>query len=439
MVGFLAVALPPFQVPDEFHHAARVEQVSKGILISPRIGGKINGALYAYGELYESMHFHYEVKHTADTARAAASLNWGMPDHEKNFQNTAQYGPLIYLPQALGVWIGKLIGLNPVWTILEARLLNGLVATMIGFFALRICRRGQALLFTTLLLPMAMSEFGSVSQDALIISLSLLMIALASRILAEERPSTVWEFSFFVAIVVITTLGRPSQIAMAPLGFAFVGGQEKLWFRKAIIAAIGVICIAAWMVMLTKLMPAEPPGASVSGQFRAMISHPLLLPSVMFRSVFENSWWLFEGAVGRLGWLDTPVPLWYTWAAVGVLACAWLGVDNRSPWVFPALIGSITLAAVVVTICAAQYMSWTPVGKNTIDGLQGRYFLSILPLLAWLAPGYPQYVARLCPSAWIVVGAFPVVSLATLPGVIMARFYGSWSDMGLVLKILYFS
>jgi hypothetical protein len=37
------------------------------------------------------------------------------------------------------------------------------------------------------------------------------------------------------------------------------------------------------------------------------------------------------------------------------------------------------------------------------------------------------------------VGIFPLISLATLPSVIMARFYGSWSEMGLVLKILFFS
>lgn len=438
MIVFLAVALPPFQVADEFHHAARAEQVSKGILISPRIGDKISGALYAFGELYEGMHFRYEVKHTPDVARAAAALNWEMPDHDKNFQNTAQYGPVAYLPLALGLAIGKHLGLNPVWTMLETRLLNGFLAAIIGFFAICICRRGQALMFTTLLLPMTMSQFASVSQDAFIISLSLLVVAIASRIIAEKRPATIAEFAIFTGVIVATTLARPSQIALLPLGLAFVGLREPRWLYKALIGALGLVLIAGWMMMLSKLMPEEPTGGSVSRQFRAMISQPFLLPALWVRLIQQDAWWLFESLIGRLGWLDTPMPKWYTWTAATALACAWLTPGNRPPWIFPASIASVTLVGIVMAIGAALYMSWTPVGKTTIDGVQGRYLLAVLPLLAWLAPVYPPILARPLSLGWIWVGIFPLVSLATLPGVIMARFYGSWSDMGRVLNILFF-
>ena len=95
-------------------------------------------------------------------------------------------------------------------------------STLIAFIAIRLCYRGLALLFTTLLLPMTVSQFASVSQDALIISLSLLVIALASRVVAQGRPAKTWEFALFVAVVVVTTLARPSQFALAPLG-ALVG------------------------------------------------------------------------------------------------------------------------------------------------------------------------------------------------------------------------
>jgi uncharacterized membrane protein len=320
---------------------------------------------------------------------------------------------------------------------LETRLLNGLVATIIGFIAICVCRRGRALMFTTLLLPMTMSQFASVSQDASIISLSLLAIAIASRIIAEKRPATIAEFAIFIAVVVATTLGRPSQVALLPLGLAFVGWRERPWIGKAIVGAIGLLLIAGWMIVLLKLMPQGPPGGSASAQFHAMISQPLLLPALMARSLLTNAWSLFEGVVGRLGWVDTPMPAWYIWAAAAVLVCASLMPSNRTPWIFPALIASITLGGLLLAIGAALYMSWTPVGKMTIDGLQGRYVLPVLPLLAWLAPVYQPFGTRPLSLMWIWVGLFPLISLATLPGVIMARFYGSWSDMGHVLKILF--
>jgi len=438
MIIFLAVTMPPFQVTDEYAHALRADQVSRGTWLSPRLGSYVDGALRTFGRVYEDMRFHYEVKHTAEMARAAAALTWEMPDQDENFQNTAQYGPLLYLPQAAGIWIGRLAGLNPVRTLLVARLVNALSSTLIAFLAIRLCYRGLALLFTTLLLPMTVSQFASVSQDALIISLSLLVIALASRVVAQGRPAKIWEFALFVAVVVATTLARPSQFALAPLGALLFKASDQTWRPKAILAALGSILIILWLVLLPKLMPAEPTGASVSGQLNAIIRQPLLLPYVLYNTFRENAFWLFETLVGRLGWLDTPLPHWYTWTAAVALACAWLAPGNRPPWVVPASVGLLTFVAILLNSAAALYASWTPIGKMTIDGVQGRYILPLLPLLGFLTPAYEPRMASLISPSWILVVAFPLASMAVLPDAIMTRYYGSWSDMGTVLRILFY-
>jgi hypothetical protein len=436
---FLAVAMAPFQVTDEHNHALRADQVSRGTLISPRIGDHVDGAIYTFGRLHDYLSFHYDAKETGDVAKASAALRWAVPDQWENFQNTAQYGPALYAPQAIGIWIGKLLGLNPAWTILCSRLVNGLIAASIGFIAICFCRRGQAMTFTALLLPMTTSEFASLSQDALIISLSILAVALASGVIAEQRPARVSEFFLFVVIVVATTMARPSQVALAPLGLAFVGWPDKAWRRKSLIAVLGFVCIAIWISILPKLMPEEPPGASVSGQLKAMIESPLLLPKVLVNSFRESGWWLFETMAGRLGWLDLPLPPWYYIVASGILICAWLAPGNRPPYAFPALVGVITPLALLLAIGVALYTSWTPMGKMTVDGLQGRYMLPVLPLLAWSAPAWRGSFATPLMLAWAPVLVFPLVSLTVLPGAVMARYYGSWSDMGSVLKILFFS
>ena len=436
---FLAITMPPCQVTDEFAHALRADQISRGTFISHQLGGRIDGALDAFGNLYSGLHsrFRDEVKVAVDVARQAGALQWSVPEYDENFQNTAQYGPVLYLPQAAGLWLGKLTGLNPAWTVLVARLLNGLAATLVGFFALCLCRRGQALTFTTLLLPMTVSPFGSLSQDALIITFPILAAALASRIIAERRPAAVWEFTLFAFIVVASTLARPSQVALATLGLAFVQWPEPLWRRKAVIIVIALACIAWWMHILPTLMPEPPPGASESGQLGVILSSPLALPTVLAQTLFNRGSWLFETLVGYLGWLDTPLPNWYYAVAIVVLICAWLAPGNTRPFARPALIAALTFLAVLMAASAALYMSWTPVGSATIHGVQGRYLLPVLPLLAWLVPAYGPRLARLASPAWLVIVAFPLLSLAVLPGVIMARYYGSWAAMGDVLRALF--
>jgi Predicted membrane protein (DUF2142) len=205
-----------------------------------------------------------------------------------------------------------------------------------------------------------------------------------------------------------------------------------------VIAAVGAISVAAWIIYLPRLMPSMPRELSVSIQFHALVLHPLLLPTLVVRTLYELNFWLFGHMVGRLGWGDAPSPEWYIRIAAAVVFCAWLAPGNRPPWAFPALLGSATFIAVLMALGAALYISWTPIGKMTIDGYQGRYILAILPLLAWTAPNFGAVRVWGLEATSIIVGVFPLLSFAILPGVVMARYYESWSQMGLAIKALYF-
>jgi hypothetical protein len=140
-----------------------------------------------------------------------------------------------------------------------------------------------------------------------------------------------------------------------------------------------------------------------------------------------------------LGWLDTPMPRWYFGSAAVALGCAWLAPGNRAPIILPALLGVVTLLAVLMATSAALYMSWTPIGKMTIDGVQGRYMLPVMALIGWTAPAFSPRLARPLSIAWVGVAVFPMVSMAALPTTIMARYYGDWSTMGSALKTLFFT
>jgi uncharacterized membrane protein len=435
-VIFLSVAMAPFQVTDEFAHALRADQIARGKMVSDRYGGTVDGGLVAFGALYENMWFHPEVKQTEALARQAGALGWAGPRDDVNFQNTAQYGPLLYAPQAIGMLIGRLTGLSVARTLVVSRLLNGLVGCGIGFVALSICRRGRALTFATLLLPMTLSQLGSASQDALLITLSLLVVALASRLLAQQRPATTAEFALFAFVVVATTLARPSQIALVLLAPAFVTWNDPGGRRKALVAALAAVLVAIWMRLLATLMPPVPPNLSAATQFAHLLEHPLVLPTVIAKSLIGDRGWLWETVIGRLGWVDAPMPGWYYTAASVILAFALVASRNRGPLLRPALLAIVTLSALVATTCFALYLSWTPVDQPTINGLQGRYILPVLPLFAWLLPDREPRLERVTTLAWYPVLVFPVVTLAVLPGVIMERYYGSWQVMAASLKLL---
>ena len=434
-VVFLSMATAPFQVPDELNHVLRADQVARGKLVADGLG-TVDGGWVALGALYDNMWFHPEVKQTVALARQAGSIGWLGPRDKVNFQNTVQYGPLLYAPQAIAIRLGQVAGLSVAQTLVAARLLNALLSCLLGFLALMICRRARALTFATLLLPMTLFELGSASQDALIIGLSLLTIAVASRILAEQRPAGTGEFALFGFVVMATTLARPSQIALALLLPAFMTWREPAWDRKVLIAIAAAAPIAYWMWLLRKLMPPVPEGWSVALQFKYLVANPLALPTVMANTFISNREWLWETVVGRLGWVDTPMPGWYYASATVILACALIAPGDRGPLVRPALLATVTFVGSLTAISFALYLSWNPVRHPTIHGWQGRYILPILPLLAWPIPTYGPRLERAFALAWYPVLLFPIVTLAVLPGVIMARYYGSWSVMAASLEAL---
>ena len=436
-VFFLSIAMPPFQVADELAHMLRADQIAFGSLVSHRFGGRVHADLVTFGEMYQPMWFHRDVKQTVDLARRAGSIAWSRQKKIENFQNTAQYGPFLYAPQAAGMLIAKWAKPSFARSLLLARLLNGMAACALGFFALLNCRRGRALMFATLLLPMTLSEFGSASQDALMIGLSLLTIAVASRILSEGRPAGLGEFALFAATLVATTLARPSQIALSLLSPIFVAQHDPRWRGKAAIAVISLAVIIAWFVLLRSLLPPVPADLSVSAQFHYLLSNPLALPTVMLQSFASQGWFLAGSVIGRLGWLDTPLPDWFLELGCLGLLLALIAPGNRGSALLPGLVGAATVLALLTATCFALYLSWTPVAYATINGLQGRYILPVLPLLGWAIPAYgPRLECALMP-AWAFVVAFPIVTLATLPPTIMERYYGSWEVMTAAVKALY--
>jgi uncharacterized membrane protein len=439
----LSIIMAPFQVADELANIERADQVSRGRMISDILGGTIDGSWAVIGALYQNMPFHPEVKQTVAIAREAGAIRWSGPKDHVNFQATAQYGPFLYLPQAIAIALGRLAGLSLVRTLVAARVINGFAACVIGFLALSICKRGRALIFATLLLPMTLSQFSSASQDALLISLSILAVAMASRALSRNRQASSAEFAVFAFIVVATTLARPPQFALAFLAPAFLRRRDPDWGGKGLIAAVVVVAVICWMRILSDLTPPVAADQSLSGQIHRLLADPLILPAVMMNYFANHAVWLAETLIGCLGWTDTPMPNWYYLTAAGALVMAMIAPDvhdhNRRPVLWPGALAILTFGALLTAVSAALYITWTPLGDATIRGMQGRYFLTVLPLLAWVVPESSPRLERVMAPTWYPVLLFPLISLTVTPVIIMERYYGSWLVMAQSLKALLFT
>ena len=72
-------------------------------------------------------------------------------------------------------------------------------------------------------------------------------------------------------------------------------------------------------------------------------------------------------------------------------------------------------------IYLSQYLTWSRVGAELVDGPQGRYFLPLLPVLALALPGLGD-LPRLRAALTALPVAACVAGAAILPS-ILVRFY----------------
>lgn len=447
LVIWFAWWMPAFQNPDEPAHFSRAVQISGGVLVGTRFGisnsgGWIDAAVPRAQAPYSQLPFNPAAKVTRDQVEMSRAIGWSGELELSGFRNTVNYGPLFYLPQAAGAWIGRRVGLGVVDTLVAARVANGLACCALGFLALRLCAFGKRVMFSVLCWPMTLSLSGSSSHDGLLIASAAVMIAIASRVSSEDRSATPIELAIFLIALVGGITGRPPHAGFAMLLPPLIrrwraGGDAMSRRRMLALAAAAVICVGWIVVVRTYTLsitlldvpdaPADAP--SIDRQLAFLASNPGVIPSLIYRSIVLGWKPLITTAVGVLGWLDTLMPSWYYWMAAAAFALAVIA-DRRIVSVGSRRAGIAGWAAFIVFVAATYvsiYLTWMGVGAADVLGVQGRYLLAGVPLMAWLLPARRAQGGALMnglgAAAWIAVALFVVVTYAIVPSHVVTRYY----------------
>ncbi len=418
-VPAIALLMPPFQAADELNHAERADQIAYGGLLAVRLddsraGGTVDLGLDRLAATVEGVRFHREVKETRAMADRAAGTGWGGKG-VMSFPNTAIYPPLLYLPSALGQAAARTAGLSVLHGMLLSRLLNGAASAAAAAAAIALSGGLAPLLFTTLCLPMVLALFGSMSQDGPMIALSAL-----SAVLLVRAPAIRHGLVLGCAALAMVAMARPAYLPLCLLPLL-----SPVPLRARLGAAGGAIgAVLGWTLLADLVTLPQVASVQMARQVQALVLHPGLCLTLL-RTTMQIQW--DQGcpycrqAVGVLGWLDTTLPNPY-YALTGLVllaafcvSCAPASLDTRRRI---AVAGMVVAAAGAVFVL--QYLSWSPIGSRTIEGIQGRY---VLPLVPFLGLALPRGRVRL--PAWAVAGLcfYPALSIAVTLRAIVFRYY----------------
>ena len=432
-LAFFAIIIPPFQNPDELAHLARAFQISDGGMVGRRFiepssqsaGGNVDPEIFRAELPFSTIRFHTE--NHVSRVYLDNPIAWSGTTAPEAFPNTANYPPQFYLPAALAIRIGRASGATIVQTVVLARLMTGVVAISIGALAVLWSGAAAPWVFAILTLPMSLSLMSSYSVDALLISGSALAVALYIKMLQAAVPERSRHLLILALLLGLLFMGRPPLGAASILLLLVPGVSIRMRVASFFASATLVLGWAAIVSAKTMTNFAADLGADPARQLALIGHHPGLLISLLLQTAAQDHLRIPVQFVGVLGWLDTVLPPWYYFLShLGLLAAACATMCCARDWTISpagrALIACGLIGA-VIAIYLIQYLSWTAVGAPTVQGVQGRYFLSIALIAALLLPGFGRRWYKVSDGLTVIVGIFPVVTLAVAMHAVVTRYY----------------
>lgn len=432
----VAVALcfmtPPMQSPDEGRHFWRACQIAEGRVLSEidpsthAAGGRLPAAASDF--VRDTMTPEYlrrqdllpgvgERLRALD--RAAHAQTPLSQTRFVSFPGTTVYSPISYLPQSAAVRAARLFSDKVYVWFYSARLLNATTAVLLIFFALRAAPAYQFALIVPAILPVSLYQISTASTDAGVIAVSVLFVAFCVRFVNSDGALI---RSALVACLAFLTITKPVWL---PFAILLLAAHKRLGWRRSVAfcsaaAMIAASGYAAWSYLARQFIPlagAGVPQRDPSAQVHLLASHAAMFISILMHTLKAHGRRLIVEMVGLLGWNELPLPPWsYKLAYAFVCGLAVVIVANgkrNDPRRF--LLGGVAAAAVAAGVFLASFVLWTPVGAPTIWGIQGRYFVPVLAVLAFFIPPADR-LGRISRNALAVLtlGFFAMSALATV-------------------------
>lgn len=315
---------------------------------------------------------------------------------------------IVYIPGALGISAGRVLGLSAMFTMQLARIFNLVVYVLLVFGAIRLIPFGKNLMGMIALLPIALQQGASASYDAVINGLLMLFFALCMY-MAQKQQKKSWELALAGILALFTAAVKggvymPMLLMLVP---AFIRKKQpgtedkKKKMHWGIVLAVSALVLSAvfymkFMPVLRTLMQSADTGSEMQYTISYVLQNPLKVVYMYWNTFMEKGDFLLRGLLGgTLSWLDFQMSWLFE---VVFLLCILLMVnmegDRCEKRNGQKLLIALVCVISAVLIMMSMLVGYTRSGVDYIQGLQGRYFLPLAPAAFLLTSNHMVHVQK---------------------------------------------
>lgn len=388
-LGLIHVFLSPLgRIPDEIYHSRRAYEVSLGHLITDidEVNDERGRMLPQDLRVVVSENISYEAM--KDRIKLVEEQYAGTEDF-MTFPNVAVYTFISYVPQALGIAITRIFTSNILVILYAGRIVNFAFFVTIIYFAIRKLPFKKLAVLLIAALPIGIQQAASLSPDALTNALSIYFVAYVLHLIYRDEKLTRKDYIMLTITSILVALIKIIYLPLCALVFLIpekkFDSRKKKWGILIAIFVVSVILNLVWLKFANSRYPMAYHGANQKEQISFILEDPYRYIQTCFRDLHMRIDFYIYGLVGKdLSHIDIDMSNIMLMALLFLLLYSFIIDDNDK--VKPNFIVKgfffIIFLAIVALLYTSEYLTWNPVGNYWVNGIQPRYFIPMLLLVA---------------------------------------------------------
>ena len=351
-------------------------------------------------------------------------FNSGLSPLTKTTSWLPSYGKIAYVPMSIGYHLAKLVNLPFSACFKIGKLFNLIFYILLVAYAIKTIKIGKGLLTIVALLPTSIFLASNYSYDPAVFAGISIFFAHLTNLYLDKNS----KFNFKTAVIMFAAISLAclTKAVYAPILLLalFIPKSRFESSKQSLLAKIGIVGMTL-ILSATFVLPAisgstsgDPRGGNTSldKQLSLVLSHPTDYAKLLGDKAVAEFGTKFTNGFFGFAYIENPAKE----SSANFLYILLFTIffifftDNKGNELSKkhrAITTCVNLG-IVVLIWTALYLTFTPVGSNTIEGVQNRYFLPLLaPLLIYLQP--KNIVSKISPKvqtgATIIVPALIAV------------------------------
>lgn len=399
-----ACIMSPGAIPDENSHYETSLQVSNLIMHGYEKNNEIDKAYVNYDSFGSFINVSYSYNRFMRDMNKPLKLKgeaYQIVKREKYIFK--DYYVVQYIPQAIGITLARLFGVNMLRTYYAGRVFNLLFYALCMYIAIKNTPAHKRLFGILSMLPIFIQQAASMSYDCFIFGLTFISISffMKWKFGSEQVSNKDIAIVFFVNLAL-----APAKIVYGFFALLFwLVPAEKFGNKKRkTISLLIITCPTIFIILQNIWFRIQPFVEDFLDQFKVyaetilredsgyehnggytysttfILQHPIQTISIIFRTVrFWLSTWFYQSLGKALAGVTLILPMTYVRIILIFIGLVALRKENYTmTWPVRGAFSLVCLGVAFFIILGMLY-GWTLTTDTMIQGIQGRYFCPLLP------------------------------------------------------------